>query len=345
MAKSVNQFLNKVMPKKNKIKFLFIFFVAVPLFLLVNTAQSITISPVILELGGSPGQTLKQGFKLLNETDKPANFYLSAMNFKQKEGAEGEPQFFEAEPGEESLAKWINFSKDPIFLKPGEVKQLEFTINIPPYAPAGGHFGALFAGNTPSDITGSGVGVSAKVGMLILLRVEGKIVEQGKLLEFKLKDGKRVYNSLPVNFLYKFENSGNVHLKPSGFIEIRNIFGGLAESLVVNKNQSNVLPSSVRTFESEWLKKIYNEPPKSFFEKVSYQKNNFALGRYTAKLNLRFGKNGQVALGEVSFWVLPWQLIFVYLVIAAIIVSALFILIRQYNKFIISRAMKNKSGR
>jgi hypothetical protein len=246
--------------------YLLIFLVFILFFASLPFARAITISPVILEISGTPGQSLRQGFKLMNETNKPSNFYLSAMNFKQKEGAEGEPQFFEALSGEESLANWMRFTKEPIFLNPGEVKQLEFTIDIPSYAAAGGYFAALFAGDAPTNFSGSGVGVSAKVGMLILLRVEGKVIEDGKLLEFKLKQGKKIYNSLPVDFIYRFENLGNVHLKPSGFIEIRNMVGRLSASLSVEPK--NILPSSVRTFENQWLKKFYNEKPKSFLETI-----------------------------------------------------------------------------
>lgn len=307
----------------------------------LSFSHALTVSPPSLELGGFPGDNIRTNFRVFNETNETKTFYISTANFKAKEGKEGEP-FFEGEITEDTLAGWIEYSKSPIVLSSGETRQIEFKINIPSWASAGGHFGAIFLGDRPPEVGSTGVGVASKIGVLLLLRVEGKIIEQGKLLEFKLKDDKNVYNFLPVDFAYRFENSGNVHLKPSGFIEIRNIFGGLAASLAVNEKKSNVLPASSRTFENQWLKKLYNEPPKSFWEKIKHQKENFALGRYVAKLNLQYGRDGQVALGQLSFWVLPWQLILFYLVIVKVIVIVLIILIRRYNKFIISRAANNK---
>lgn len=312
------------------------------IFVFPQFSRALTISPLLLELGGFPGDNIKTSFRVFNETDKTGTYYLSTANFKPKEEGDGEP-VFESDTAEESLATWINYQKDPIVLKSQETRQIEFSINIPPYAPAGGHFAAIFLSDQPPQVSGTtGVGVSSKIGMLILLRVEGKIIEEGKLTEFKLKDNKKVFNYLPVDFIFTFENSGNVHLKPTGFIEIRNLFGNLSASLPVE--EKNVLPLSSRTFKNQWLKKLYNEPPKSFLEKFNYQRENFALGRYIARLNLKFGKDGKVALGELSFWVLPWQLILVYLVIGIAIVVALSFAINSYNKFIISKALKKRQS-
>lgn len=316
-------------------------FIAWILFLIPRLADALTVSPYLLELGGSPGDTLSSSFQVFNETNSPKTLYISTDNFTVRQDREGEP-FFVGEVSEDTLAAWIEYSKSPIYLAPGEAKQIEFKIKIPSFAPAGGHFAAIFLGDKPTKTESTAVGVVSRTGVMILLRVEGKIIEQGRLLEFKLKDRKSVFNSLPVAFTYRFENFGNVHLKPTGFIEIRNMFGGLAASLVVNEKNSIVLPSSVRTFENQWLKKFYNEPPQSFFETIKYQQENFALGRYVARLNLQFGKDGQVALGELTFWVLPWQLILFDFIIVVAVAAILIILIKKYNQFIISRAINNK---
>ena len=43
----------------------------------------------------------------------------------------------------------------------------------------------------------------------ILLSVKGNVLEAGGLLDFKLKDNKIFYNSLPVSFIYRFKNDGD----------------------------------------------------------------------------------------------------------------------------------------
>ena len=48
----------------------------------------------------------------------------------------------------------------------------------------------------------------------------------------------------------RFENKGNVHVKPVGQIEIRDIFGNKVETLAVNEEKGNVLPLSIRRFQA-----------------------------------------------------------------------------------------------
>ena len=63
-----------------------------------------------------------------------------------------------------------------------------------------------------------------------------------------------VLNRLPVLFETRFKNSGNVHLKPSGDIVIKNVFGRIAGVTPLNPRGSSVLSNSIRRTESEWTK-------------------------------------------------------------------------------------------
>ena len=318
---------------------------------------ALTLSPPLYEIGAMPGQTLKTGLKVFNETDKAGSFYFEAQNFTA-EGEEGDP-YFVTEIDKEGLASWIELP-DLIYLEPGELKQVEFIIKVPENADPGGHYAAIFLSTSPPSAEGAGaVGVAAKIGSLVLLRIGGEIIEQGKLIEFGLADGKRLFEHLPIDFLVRIENLGTVHIKPAGTIEIRNIFGIKTEEIKVNiakmpdgkeRPVGNILPESVRKFESSWQAGLpagqageAENQPETFWQKVKLEKENLALGRYEAKLNLDYGaENDKKITAVLSFWVFPWHLILVSFIVLVLALALLVFTVRGYNRWIIKKAMANK---
>jgi hypothetical protein len=63
-------------------------------------------------------------------------------------------------------------------------------------------------------------------------------------------------------------------------------------------------------------------------------------GRYTADLTLGYGTKGEAITGETSFWVIPYRLILVSLLIVVTVVFVLTRVIRMYNNYIIQAAKK-----
>ena len=316
---------------------------------------ALTLSPPLYEIGAMPGQTLKTGLKVFNETDKANTFYLEAQNFSAK-GEEGDPYFVD-EIGKEGLASWIELPGS-IHLESGELKQMEFTIKVPENADPGGYYAAIFLSTSPPVAEEAGaVGLAAKIGTLVLLRIGGEVIEEGRLIEFGLVDAKRVFSHLPIDFLVRVENLGTVHIKPAGTIEIRNIFGIKTEEVKVNiakmpdgkeKPVGNILPESVRKFESSWQAGLLAQAgvsenlPETFWQKVKFEKENFALGRYQAKLNLDYGaENDKKLFAVLFFWVFPWHLALVSFIVLVLILILLVFSIRRYNRWIIKKSRIN----
>jgi len=330
---------------------LVIFAVFFGLNIVIPVAFALTISPPFYEIGAVQGQVLKTGLKVFNETDKAGTFYFDTQNFVAK-GEEGEPYFI-SEEIKEDLASWIE-TPNSIHLEPGELKQVEFTIRVPENASPGGHYAAIFLSTSPSAIEGGTVGVAARIGTLVLLKIGGEVVEEGKLVNFELINGKSIFEHLPVDFLIRIKNTGTVHIKPSGVIEIRNIFGIKTAEVKVNlvktpdgkeKPVGNILPQSVRKFEAKWQIKDSVKEPKTFWQKVRFEKENFALGRYQAKLNLSYGTNNEKKITDVVyFWVFPWHLILVSFIALVLVLFLLAFIIRRYNRWIIEKAkIKNQN--
>lgn len=336
------------MAKKHTLFHIFsVFFVYFAIFMPLS-AQAITIIPPRIELSADPGKTISNSVKIYNEMGSVLTLYTSTANFTAKNGKEGVPEFLSPEDSAYGLASWILIEKGPIIILPSEYKSIDYSISIPQNADPGGHYAGIFFQNgNPEDRSDKpAIGLSSKAGTLVLLEVSGNIIESGELKSFGIKNGKKFFEHLPIEFSVGFGNTGNVHLRPEGSIEITNMFGKTVAKIDVNKRKigagANILPKTTRHFEEPWgaSENISSGSELGFWDKIKFEQNNFALGRYAAKLNLAYGNKNQTIEKTIEFWIFPWQLMLVYLFKAAFLILALIFLVRKYNRWIVKKAMK-----
>ena len=185
----------------------------------------------------------------------------------------------------------------------------------------------------------------------MLLRVEGAVIETGNLTDFSVNNKSGIYSRLPVDFSVRINNPGTVYIKPSGKITISNMLGQKSAELTVNigkmpdgtyKPVGNILSKSARKFDESWIKTGTGDSPKNFFEELKYEFNNFALGRYSANLDLTYGaSNDKKIAGALSFWVIPWRLLLVIFILFAVIAVILVGGIGRYNRWVIKKARES----
>ena len=211
----------------------------------------------------------------------------------------------------------------------GSRKDIKFRINVPKDAEPGGHYAAIFATTQPPE---EDVGLGENTGVLLLVTVPGDIRENAELLEFSLASGKKVYNRPPVEFLVRIKNEGNVHFKPLGEITI-NGWAGEKTAVPANPKRGNVLPKSIRAFHPLWEGAVEKG---GFMQELKNEWKYFGFGRYNAHLDMVWGSGDERFVGNVKFWVIPWRLIIVGLIVLIIIL----LLIRGYNKAIVKKAQK-----
>lgn len=300
-------------------------------------AKALTVSPARLEINGNPGTQLKIDMVLMNDKDENQIFYSSYANF-EAQGESGTPSFVEPK---DDLGTWMKVP-ETVTLSPFETKTVPVVISIPNSADAGGHFAAVFWSTIPPQGSQPGqVAIGAKLGILVLLRVNGDISEQGSIIDFSTKDGVKKFNALPVGFVYRFNNDGDDRVKPVGTLTVTNMLGMKTKVLDGNPSQGNVLPHSTRKFELSWVKQnTSNETtvlPIGFWDTVNYQWNNFALGRYKATLALQYSSKNLTDSAVATFVVFPWQLLVVILLGLIIAYFILKRLIRSYNKMLIAQ--------
>lgn len=308
--------------------------------LFARSVSALTLSPIRFEVSGDPGQTLFEEITLNNETDTPITYYSSFANF-EAQGETGNPAFVEPKDG---LGTWMR-TEESITLDPGTTKTIPLAITIPSSAEPGGYFSVVFFGTLPPANDSGEVAIGANTGVLVLLSVRGDVSEGGGLSDFKLKSNTKWYNSLPVSFEYRFRNDGNDRIKPDGDLVMRNFGFIKSKTLDGNPVSGNILPNSTRKFDITWVNHPRPGdyvPPVNFiskyFDDVVYQWRNFALGFYTAKLDLSYGTQGQRATGKVNFFVLPWQLLIVIIVVLIVLGWGGRKILRSYNNYVIRQA-------
>lgn len=268
-----------------------------PLFVFAQ-GLTISITPPLFQVTLRPGEIWSSTVKIVNTNDDETAFYASVMNFEAGD-EDGNSRFtpvFDDEEwgGGHSLARWIEVSEGPYSAAPGESVRVPFSIRVPENAEPGGHYAAILIGTRPLDadrsLGSSKILVSSMVSSLILVRIDGDIREEGTIREFSTS--RRWYQKPDVDFLLRFQNTGNVHLRPQGDIIIYNMWGKERGKIPINKKTAfgNALPQSIRKFTFQW------EGESNFFE----------IGRYTAIATLAYGAaERKSAFQSVSFWVMP----------------------------------------
>lgn len=297
-----------------------------------DSAQGIQVSPALVELNVKRGETYIINLRAINVTDGELLYGLTIADFVAA-GETGAPKIVEDSnlPDTASIKTWVS-SETEFTLGSHKEKNVDLTVVVPNNAEAGGHYGVVrFSGSTP-NIDTTGVGVTASTGVLLLIRVDGTITEKAGLASFFTanKDGKQssFFESGPINFAVRVQNTGNVHVKPAGNIEVKDMFGNVVGSVAVNdiNPPSNVLPNSIRRFDvkldTSWM-----------------------FGMYTADLALGYGTTGQAITNTITFWVIPWKLILIALLVIAIIIFVLKRMIKGYNKKIERRVLQQHENK
>ncbi len=266
----------------------------------------LNVSPIRYELEGAPGQTITQTAKLINNSSNSYTITTAASDF-EADNSSGTPVFVrrsELVYPDQQLSSWISFSDAGFVIGPQTIKEITFDINIPTNATPWGHYGAIFFKNNTYDNSGN-IGLKLDYGIIILLNVDGEITSTGTVAPVNISSRWRTRahlfndswdtnteetenqnNEDPVTgweawpdedfnitFDIPFENNGNIHLKPTGQIvlkdeegnELKNIWKEvitnnkwviIGEKIVdyipINDGGGNVLPSTKRNFTPEW---------------------------------------------------------------------------------------------
>jgi len=301
-----------------RMKYLKYSLILIGLFCCANTAHALTVSPPILDVAMDPGQEKQGVIKLFNEGDSELFLDGFVEIFKPK-GERGEVELVEAGIASQAI-NWVTLPINSLSLAPGEVKEVPVVVSIPATADVGGYYLALmWQTNTAPKSENTQVSISGKVGTLLILDAGGAVNESVNLLDFSLTENKNLFSSLPIDFLFRLQNTGNVHVKPAGRLVVKNMFGRVSDTVPINPEMRNVLPQSIRLFDMVWGSDL--KQADSFWGGLTNEWQSFKIGKYTVYLDLEYGRtNTSITSSTISFWILPWRTLSIILIVALFII-------------------------
>ena len=296
-----------------------------------GSGQGLEISPPLIELTADPGDRIVTEMSVRNITDIDVIASGDVRNFLAQ-GETGQPRILLGDEEESPfpLAEYVENVPD-LTIEPTEQETAEIVINVPEDASPGGHFGVVRFSGQAVDPSGasSAVALSASIGTLILLNVSGDIEEELSIEELLVaQEGEEggFFESGPFELITRLNNQGNVYLQPSGELEITNLFGQEVASLPFNEGESNILPDSLRRFEQ------------------TYDDKSFWFGRYTVTANLQYGAEGTIVQESTDFWVIPYKLLGIVLVMLVAVGYFGRQALKAYNKSVVKKYQRQNGS-
>lgn len=313
-----------------------------PIFLFIITIASqsnasaqgfqLITSPLPIKLISAPGKTEHVNLRVKNQGVNAETIVVGLMKFTAS-STQGSPNLENLTP-KDTYSSWITFSPSQFVAQPNVWYTVSMTIKIPQTASLGYYLAATFSKeslNTKLDSTN----LNGVVATPILLNVATPNEKKSmNLVSFSTNH--EIYEYLPVKFNVSIHNTGNIYLSPVGNIFIDKGSKSVA-TLYLNDAGSSILPQSTRSLTTSWDKgfpvykeQLFNGAPKldsngKFIQSLDWnfsKLSSFRFGKYTAKLLLVYnnGTNDIPIESTLSFWVIPWKLMIIALVILIIIV-------------------------
>lgn len=284
-----------------------------------NGGSGFRVTPVRSEFVIDKGESNEQVISVTNLSDQETTAGVAINDFVPADNETGEPRvLLDNTQSEGNSFKSIASTQDSITLGPRETKDITLQIKVPENATAGGYYGVLrFEGTTENN--NNNIALAASVGTIFLVTVPGDIKEDLVLTEFATASNgstSRIFiNTKDIEVITRLKNTGNIHVKPYGVIEVKDSKNNVVESFDLNNTEprANVLPDSTRKFEN----KLQN---KDWF------------GKYTISANLGYGSGGSLITAKNTFWVIPiWVVIVAIVALIALLIGA-FLVYRKLSK-------------
>jgi hypothetical protein len=146
---------------------------------------------------------------------------------------------------------WLKLSQTDINLQPGDVQTINYSLNVPSYAPSGGYYYAIFASATVPHVS---INLSLQAASIIYLTVGGKLIETSNIVSSYIS---HFVLGKTINYKINVRNSGNVNY----FIYLNTRIHGYLLRPAQTQVAHILLPNTIRTIDglilSPYLPGVY----------------------------------------------------------------------------------------
>ena len=229
------------------------------LFYFYEPVYGITIGPSRFEVSLPPGEIAGADYYVQNETDRPVHVVVEPENWLKDTY------------NYESLAieDWLGLDIYEFDLEPKEIKKLKLTITVP--ADRTGELVAqIFFTSAVRSETGEATGVRSRLGAILYVAVKGtEIVDAGieNINVSKVIENDKEKLKIEINV----RNKGNVHLRPTGQVLIKDGKGEMLAELELLSGRAT-LPNKYQEYDA-------------FLEEPGLKK-----GKYNVTATINYGK-------------------------------------------------------
>lgn len=295
------------------------FIAASPVYAQQSSSNGFLVSPVREELVVDQGKSETVELTVENATNAAMTAKAIVNDFEPSTDESGQPRILLDENASVSgnSFKTIVSPISNFTLGPRERKTVPVRITVPANASSGGYYGAIRFINDAGG-QDNNVALAASVGTIFLVTVPGDVKESLELVEFTAaKDGSTgrfFVGTGQISLITRLRNTGNVHVKPFGRVQVADRSGKVIEDYEFNLTEprANVLPNSTRKFEDKLTK-------------------SYGFGKYTATANLGYGDGGNLITAKTTFWVVPaWVFIVLGIALVGLAVGG-FLIYRRFS--------------
>ena len=186
---------------------------------------------------------------------------------------------------------------------------MQYTITLPTDAAPGARYGIfrfIANGGPGAD---EGVTLTASLGTIIIVNTPGNAIELITFKDMEIVDAGgnpgTLFEAAPDRANIILANEGNTFVQPFGSVEVKNWSGDVVQAVEFNAGETRpgLLPQSQRQFEVK-------------LENVS------GYGKYTVSANISYGDGTNIIPATITFWVIPWKLLLIALVVVAVLIVA-----------------------
>ena len=204
--------------------------------------------PQLVEVKEPVGGFRSSSVTVNNQHEEPIQVqsYIKDLQFQP----DGEMQIMESGTIERSCADWVSIQPAKFYLQPGASKKIILRVRIPDGAD-GGHYGKLVFETSPFTADKlSDSEPETSLGSTLMVVIPGTSKIKGAITNF---EPSLIGNGKIPEFAIGFNNTGNVHMRPTGMITIKDYMGDVVHEQSLGKNVPFVLPGNTRQ-----IKEVYN---------------------------------------------------------------------------------------
>ncbi|MEW6607537.1 MAG: hypothetical protein AB1414_08800 [bacterium] len=204
-----------------------------------------------------------------NPGSETVEYFVYASSLGQK--LDGEAISLDDIDAPFSLVRWIKFNPAKFKLADGESKIVEADIQIPKDS-GGGLYGIIYVEARLLIPSGEHVASIPRVGAITLLTLPGEAIKEAEITSVDIIQNKQ---GEEIHILSTFHNTGNIYLRPEGYVIIRNQAGEKIDKVFIKPVK--ILPTYSRQLIAKW------------------KPENLLTGTYTAEVNMTFASKSLIA--------------------------------------------------